>query len=229
MSSAQGHHLPIHPANNPSSNPSSNPSNNPSSFDGAGFAPTAGTTHHRPPSANYFSYPGPDMAVQDQTLSNTMANAHIASSVPADNHHFTNRQPKFNEEWDSSVRGSSIVDGPSTTQHIQQQQPQRQRSQSPNVQRANSISSRSEMITSDGTNSHGISLSRGNTLKKKNSLRRSASLKRSNSRRSMRAGSVRSLALQSSHEPDEIHSAFYCPVPTSGSPTELLAQRFQGM
>ncbi|KAJ3569517.1 hypothetical protein NPX13_g6058 [Xylaria arbuscula] len=226
MSSAQAHHLPVHLANNPS--------NNPPSLDAAGFATSAGTSHHRPPSANYFSYPGPGMAVEDQTLSNTMANAHITSAMPADNHQVSNRQPRFNEEWDSSVRGSSVLDGPSNTQHthyqqFQQQQPQRQRSQSPNMQRANSISSRSEMITGDATNSsHGISLSRGNTLKKKNSLRRSASLKRSGSRRSMKAGSVRSLALQSSHEPDEIHSAFYCPVPTSGSPTELLAQRFQG-
>jgi hypothetical protein len=72
-------------------------------------------------------------------------------------------------------------------------------------------------------------LSRGNTLKKKNSLRRSTSLKRSSSRRSMKAGSVRSLALQSSHEPDEIHSVFYCPVPTTGTPTEVLSNRFQGM
>ncbi|GKT82804.1 PH domain-containing protein [Colletotrichum tofieldiae] len=69
--------------------------------------------------------------------------------------------------------------------------------------------------------------SRHNTLKKKNSLRRNGSLKRSSSRRSMKAGSVRSLALQSSNDPDEVHSAFYCPVPTSGNPTEALATRFQ--
>jgi hypothetical protein len=28
---------------------------------------------------------------------------------------------------------------------------------------------------------------------------------------------------------EEMNSVFYCPVPTSGSPTELLANRFQGM
>lgn len=62
---------------------------------------------------------------------------------------------------------------------------------------------------------------RGGTLKKK------ASLRRSGSRRSSRAGSVRSLALQP--EPtDEMHSAFYTPVPTSGHPTEYLANRFMG-
>lgn len=70
--------------------------------------------------------------------------------------------------------------------------------------------------------------SRGNTLKKKSSMRRSGSLRRSGSRRSMRAGSVKSLALHSSSgDPDEAHSAFYCPVPTSGNPTEVLINRFQ--
>ncbi|KAI0864695.1 hypothetical protein F4860DRAFT_528415 [Xylaria cubensis] len=191
-------------------------------LDGGGLATGAASLHQRPPSANYFSYPSQDMAIQDQTMSNTLANAHIASPVPVDS-----RQPKFNEEWDASVRGGSIVDGPSAAQHQYQQQQQRQRSQSPNVQNANSTYSRSEIATSDNASAHGISLSRGNTLKKKNSLRRSGSLKRSSSRRSMKAGSVRSLALQSSHQSDEIHSAFYCPVPTSGAPTEVLAQRFQ--
>jgi len=62
---------------------------------------------------------------------------------------------------------------------------------------------------------------RGGTLKKK------ASLRRSGSRRSSRAGSVRSLALQP--EPtDQLHSAFYTPVPTTGNPTEHLANRFTG-
>ena len=74
----------------------------------------------------------------------------------------------------------------------------------------------------------GAPISRKNTLKKKPNARRSASLKRSGSRRSMKAGSVRSLALQSSSDPDELRSAFYCPVPTTGNPTELLAARFQG-
>ncbi|KAI0453949.1 hypothetical protein F5B21DRAFT_266020 [Xylaria acuta] len=205
--------------------PASNHNINQASPDGGGLAIGAASSHQRPPSVGYFSYPSQHMAIQDQTLSNTLANTHIASAVPVDG-----RQPRFNEEWDASVRGGSIVDGPSAAQHPyhhHQHQQQRQRSQSPNAQRANSTSSRSEIITSDSASAHGISLSRGNTLKKKNSLRRSASLKRSSSRRSMKAGSVRSLALQSSHQPDEIHSAFYCPVPISGAPTEVLAQRFQ--
>ncbi|KAI2634488.1 hypothetical protein GGS21DRAFT_105075 [Xylaria nigripes] len=180
------------------------------------------------------------MADQDRTLSNTLANARIASPAPfpADNLQAPNRQPKFSEEWDASVRGSSIVDGQpaaTTSQHPyhnnnnyqQQQQQQRQRSQSPPTQRATSILSRSDIVTADNASAHSISLSRANTLKKKSSLRRSGSLKRSSSRRSMRAGSVRSLALRSAHEPDEQQSPFYCPVPTSGSPTEVLVQRFQ--
>ncbi|KAI0431265.1 hypothetical protein F5Y09DRAFT_199822 [Xylaria sp. FL1042] len=211
----------------PLTSPANNPNLNHASFDGVGLAAAAGATHQRPLSASYFSYPTQDMAVEDQTLSNTLANTHIMSPVPADNLQIPVRQPKFNEEWDASVRGSSVIDGPSAAQHPLGHHQQQQRPQSPNVQRANSISSRSEIITGDSPSIHGISLSRGNTLKKKNSLRRSASLKRSGSRRSMKAGSVRSLALQSSHEPDEIHSVFYCPVPTSGAPTELLAQRFQ--
>jgi len=52
-------------------------------------------------------------------------------------------------------------------------------------------------------------------------------MKRSSSRRSSRAGSVRSLALQSAGDTDETHSAFYSPVPTTGNPTEILANRFQ--
>ena len=62
---------------------------------------------------------------------------------------------------------------------------------------------------------------------RRNTLKKKASLRRSSSRRSMRAGSVRSLALHPSLDPDEMMSAFYCPVPTSGNPTDELANRFQ--
>jgi len=105
---------------------------------------------------------------------------------------------RFNEEWDASQRGSSIIDGP--------------------MQRSNSIVSQGDTLIP----------SRGGTLKKKASLRRAGSLKRSSSRRSSRAGSVRSLALQPSGDIDEAHSAFFSPVPTSGNPTEILSNRFQG-
>jgi hypothetical protein len=55
------------------------------------------------------------------------------------------------------------------------------------------------------------------------------SMVRSSSRRSARAGSVKSLILQTATDPDELHSAFYCPVPTTGAPTDVLAARFQSM
>ena len=72
---------------------------------------------------------------------------------------------------------------------------------------------------------------RGGTLKKKPSLRKTGSMKRSSSRRSSRAGSVRSLALGEKEkygDHDEYNSAFSTPVPTVGSPTDILANRFQG-
>ncbi|KAI2469158.1 hypothetical protein F4781DRAFT_422189 [Annulohypoxylon bovei var. microspora] len=184
-------------------------------LDPGGFQSNGGVggNYSRPNSGSYFTYHQPQRAVvDDETLSNTLANSYTA---PPQN---DNRQPKFTEEWDASVRGSSVVDGPTSQQNNYPHS---------TMQRANSVSSRQDVITGDSASVHGMSLSRGNTLKKKSSLRRSGSLKRSSSRRSMKAGSVRSLALQSSHDSDEIHSAFYCPVPTSGSPTELLSTRFQ--
>lgn len=49
----------------------------------------------------------------------------------------------------------------------------------------------------------------------------------------MRAGSVRSLALGDREKynvdgDEDMNSAFYIPVPTTGNPTEVLAERFQG-
>ncbi|KAM0285493.1 hypothetical protein ACHAQH_001443 [Verticillium albo-atrum] len=144
----------------------------------------------------------------DDLRQNTLANAHTSQptyppqgsslAVPSANH------GRFTEEWDASQRGSSIIDGHTAN----------------NMQRSNSYASNSG-------EDHLSLPSRGNTLKKKGSLRRNASLKRSGSRRSMNAGSVRSLALQSTSDPDEGHSAFHCPVPTTGNPTEVLATRFQ--
>ena len=73
------------------------------------------------------------------------------------------------------------------------------------------------------------SMTRSGTLKKKSSLKRPGSIVRSASKRSSYAGSVRSLKLGEGEKPEEPNnSAFYCPVPTSGNPTELLAARFQG-
>ncbi|KAK8069222.1 PH domain-containing protein [Apiospora phragmitis] len=187
---------------------------------GANYSPAGLSKQPSAADNSYFQYhqpqpqysPAQRIPADEETASNTLANAQLASPG-ADN--YLRRDPKFTEEWDVSVRGSSIIDGPTHRAAA--------------MQRSNSTSSRhgdNMSMTGDGTTS-GISLSRGNTLKKKGSLRRSGSLKRSSSRRSMKAGSVRSLALQSSHDPEEALSAFYCPVPTTGNPTEVLANRFQ--
>lgn len=73
--------------------------------------------------------------------------------------------------------------------------------------------------------SHTLTPSRGGTLKKRQSLSRKNSLKRGGSRRGSRPGSVRSLTFA---DGSEMQSAFFTPVPTTGSPTEILANRFQG-
>lgn len=107
---------------------------------------------------------------------------------------------RFHEDWDASQRGSSIIDG----------------DRNHNLHRTPSVMSQSQSLAQAEQ-----ALPRRGTLKKKASLRRNAS------RRSSRAGSVRSLALQP--EPhDEMHSAFYSPIPTTGNPTEHLANRFTG-
>lgn len=174
-----------------------------------------------------------------QTLSNTLANSHLHNTdttvdsnnnnnIDSNNPYYSNslqpdaegylgsplRQPKFTEEWDASVRGSSVLNHPV-------------------MQRSSSVAShRSHRSTTDAGSfpdgNAASSLSRGNTLKKKNSLRKGGgSLRRSGSRRSMKAGSVRSLALQSDNDPEEANNVFHCPVPTTGNPTETLATRFQ--
>lgn len=106
---------------------------------------------------------------------------------------------RFTEAWDASQRGSSLIDV-------------------------------SQMRRTDSVVSNGDArpLSRGGTLKKKGSVKRGSSLRRSSSRRSSRAGSVRSLALQTPADVEDVRSAFYSPVPTTGNPTEILANRFQG-
>jgi hypothetical protein len=70
---------------------------------------------------------------------------------------------------------------------------------------------------------------RNGTLKKKPSLSRKGSLKRSSSRRSLRSGSVRSLNLgeKEKYGGEDANSAFYVPIPTNGSPTDVLVNRFQ--
>ncbi|WQF78382.1 Putative pleckstrin domain, PH-like domain superfamily, AH/BAR domain superfamily [Colletotrichum destructivum] len=174
----------------------------------------AAATYSTPPQRTAPLRYGEDQETQHNTLANSHTGHNLAQTLPlerdaANNNRanlavpFATARGKFTEEWDASQRGSSIIEGHSS-----------------NMPRSNSF-------VSNGGEDHLNLPSRHNTLKKKNSLRRNGSLKRSSSRRSMKAGSVRSLALQSSNDPDEVHSAFHCPVPTSGNPTDALATRFQ--
>lgn len=156
-----------------------------------------------------------------QTTFNTQANTQTGPFQDHDRLYApvaTRPTGKFTEEWDASQRGSSIVNGPIP-------QPNNMSS----IHRSNSFSGSTTGAGGGFMDGSSIQMSRSNTLKKKSSLRRrSGSLRRAGSRRSMKAGSVRSLALQSNADEDELHSAFFCPVPTTGNPTEALANRFQG-
>ncbi|KXJ90613.1 hypothetical protein Micbo1qcDRAFT_205433 [Microdochium bolleyi] len=186
--------------------------------------PYDGGHSSNPDTARPAAATGPS-AFDQQTLSNTLANTHLPptstndfsyqdSTNGADTNGYLsaqNRPTKFTEEWDASVRGSSILNHPA-------------------MQRSSSVASHRSHRSTEGSLADGqaASLSRGNTLKKKNSLRKGGgSIRRSSSRRSMKAGSVRSLALQSADDPEEANNVFHCPVPTSGNPTETLANRFQ--
>ena len=115
------------------------------------------------------------------------------------------RLGRFDEDFDTRTRGSSILDGDVP-------------------QRSASRASRASTIN------QGSAPARSGTLKKKGSIKRSGSLKRSGSRKSVRAGSIRGVSVDG-HENgyDREDSVFYTPVPTKGSPTEILADRFQSM
>lgn len=74
----------------------------------------------------------------------------------------------------------------------------------------------------------GDGVSRSNTLKKRNSLSRKGSLKRSSSRKSLRAGSIKGVNVGEEEQDKDYNSALHTPIPTHGSPTDVLANRFQG-
>ena len=91
-----------------------------------------------------------------------------------------------------------------------------------------------DLRRADSTKSQSYTLtpSRGGTLKKKRSLSRKGSVKRNATRRDSIPGSVKGLGLgdQDNYGGEagtEMNSAFYTPVPTVGTPTEILATRFQ--
>lgn len=65
--------------------------------------------------------------------------------------------------------------------------------------------------------------SRSGTVNRKQSLRKRVSLRRTRSGRSLRAGSMKG-----GHDVEDFESVFHTPIPTSGTPTDILAERFQG-
>jgi len=110
------------------------------------------------------------------------------------------RRGRFEEDFDARTRGSSVLDG--------------------------DLPPRSSSRAS--TLNQGSTPSRSGTLKKKGSIKRTASLKRSGSRKSLHAGSIRGVAIDDQEQGyGREQSVFYTPVPTKGSPTDILAERFQ--
>ena len=88
---------------------------------------------------------------------------------------------------------------------------------------------RSQERPGDSAMSQAPPPSRGGTLKKRRSLSRKGSLKR----KSSHLGTFGGHASDAQDEVvanynSEMNDAFYTPVPTRGSPTEILANRFQG-
>ncbi|KAJ4384624.1 phosphatidylinositol 4,5-bisphosphate-binding protein [Didymella sp. IMI 355093] len=117
------------------------------------------------------------------------------------------RLGRFEEDFDARTRGTSVLDGDEV--------PQRS-------------ASRASSTLRDSTLNQGSTPSRSGTLKKKVSMKRSGSLKRSGSRKSLHAGSIRGVTIDDQeHGYDREDSVFYTPVPTKGSPTDVLADRFQ--
>ncbi|MCJ1249453.1 hypothetical protein MMC30_006677 [Trapelia coarctata] len=137
----------------------------------------------------------------------------FAQGVPTDSSPLSqsarhDQAARFHENFDAGQRGSTLIDGDG---------------KEPELYRSGSMVSQTNTLTP----------SRGGTLKKRQSLKKSGSIKRSSSRKSLRPGSVTSLALgdrekYSGGQGDELWSAFYTPVPTTGNPTDILADRFQG-
>ncbi|KAF2500580.1 hypothetical protein BU16DRAFT_523357 [Lophium mytilinum] len=111
------------------------------------------------------------------------------------------QRSKFEEDFDATQRGTSVL--------LDGDLPQRTASNA-------------------STLNQGAAPARSGTLKKKGSVRRTGSLKRSGSKRSLHAGSIRGVNIEDEGPVSSKHnSVFYTPVPTTGNPTEVLANRFQ--
>ncbi|USP73370.1 hypothetical protein yc1106_00644 [Curvularia clavata] len=151
------------------------------------------------PSAPYQSIPHVDDPALLSRGYGSAVNDFAAS--PPSAQYDRSRRGKFEEDFDAPTRGTSVVDG--GDMHPRS-------------------SSRSSTLN------QGATPSRSGTLKKKGSIKRTGSLRRSGSRKSIHAGSIRGVTLDDQERGyDREDSVFYTPVPTKGSPTEVLAERFQ--
>lgn len=157
-------------------------------------------------------YPGSGRMTASRTNSFTASNAEsstdIAQSGRTDLSSVICPARFHDEALDSVSQRGPVADGPSR----------------PAMQRSDSLTSRAYSVAPSRTST---------AVKKKSSLSRRPSLRRSGSRRSLRAGSVRSLNLGDKEKygvegAEDYNSAFYVPIPTNGNPTDALANRFQG-
>jgi hypothetical protein len=95
------------------------------------------------------------------------------------------------------------------------------------LHRSTSAASQRSQMSTKSEASATSAVSRSNTLRKQKSLSRKASLKRSSSKRSVRAGAIGGITYNDTSGEDA-RNVFFTPIPTSGSPTEILTARFQG-
>lgn len=159
-----------------------------------------------------------------------------SSSYHANHAPLHQNPPRFYEDFDAaSQRGSVVLDGPSaTTAAAAAGKPPTNTSTSAATTPTPGAAIQRSVSQMSSSHSRSATPTRSSTLKKRASLTKRGSMRRSGSRKSMRAGSVRSLNLGDREKygaegADDVNSAFAVPIPTDGNPTNVLANRFQGM
>ena len=137
---------------------------------------------------------------------------------------------RLNTEASDFVPASHLVDDSQLAQSMSDQRPSNAFGQQEDLKddRGSSIQQlEGAGLHRTASSASGTLPTRGNTLKKKSSVSRKSSLKRNSSHRSVNAGSLKVVSIEDQRNVDEQNSIFYTPVPTSGSPTDILANRFQ--
>lgn len=154
----------------------------------------------------YGSVPMSPYGAQSSTGVSDFAQGIPSTNSPLSQSAAANQPSAFHEDFDASQRGGSSVAGDGDGDQG----------------RLRSASSATTAVSAAAP-------SRSNTLKKKGSVRRSASTKslaRSSSKRSLKAGAIKGVTGRTA-DGEDYNSAFYTPIPTQNSPTEILANRFQ--